>query len=83
MSAPRPTLRPGNGPKMKLSPEDIERAVYLRDVKKLSMSEISGELGASPSTLYRRMPPRQTGPPNEQREDHAPSPAHGGEQAAG
>ncbi|WP_197431539.1 hypothetical protein [Dietzia sp. DQ12-45-1b] len=46
------------GPKMKLSAEDIERAVC--DVKKLSMSEISGKLAVSPATLYRRMPARST-----------------------
>ncbi|MCT2061245.1 hypothetical protein [Dietzia cinnamea] len=45
---------------MKLSAEDIERAVYLRDVKKLSMSEISGKLAVSPATLYRRMPAPST-----------------------
>ena len=48
------------GPKLKLGAEDIERAVYLRDVKKLSMAEISDKLGVSPATLYRRIPPRPT-----------------------
>lgn len=48
------------GPKVKLSAEDIERAVYLRDVKKLSMSEISGKLGVYPATLYCRMPAPST-----------------------
>ena len=46
------------GPKLKLSPEDIDRAVYLRDVKKLSMTEIATKLKVSPATLYRRLPPR-------------------------
>lgn len=46
---------------MKLSPEDIDRAVYLRDVKKLSMAEIATKLEVSPATLYRRLPPRDTG----------------------
>lgn len=53
------------GPKMKLGAEDIERAVYLRDVKKLSMSEISSKLRVSPATLYRRIPPRPKGQSNE------------------
>ena len=48
------------GPKMKLSPEDIDRAVYLRDVRKLSMAEVAAKLEASPATLYRRLPPRPT-----------------------
>ena len=48
------------GPKMKLGPEDIDRAVYLRDVKKLSMAEVAAKLEVSPATLYRRLPPRPT-----------------------
>jgi len=55
------------GPKMKLSVEDIERAVYLRDVKNLSMAEVSAKIGVSPATLYRRLPGRpsdRTGSPN-------------------
>lgn len=48
------------GPKMKLSPEDIDRAVYLRDVRKLSMAEVAAKLEVSPATLYRRLPPRPT-----------------------
>lgn len=46
------------GPKMKLGAEDIERAVYLRDIKKLSMSEAAEKVGVSVATLYRRIPPR-------------------------
>lgn len=49
------------GPKMKLSPEDIDRAVYLRDVKKLSMSEVAAKMRVSAATLYRRLP-RRPGP---------------------
>lgn len=48
------------GPKMKLSAEDIERAVYLRDVKKRPMAEIAEKVDVSPATLYRRLPPRDT-----------------------
>lgn len=54
------------GPKMKLSAEDIERAVYLRDVKGISMAEISGKLGVSPATLYRRIPPRSASEQDEE-----------------
>ena len=50
---------------MTLGAEDIERAVYLRDVKKLSMWEMFGEHGISPVTLYRRIPPRPKGRSNE------------------
>lgn len=50
---------------MKLGAEDIERAVCLRDVKKLSMWEMSGELGISLATLYCRIPPRPKGRSNE------------------
>ena len=46
------------GPKMKLTAEDIDRAVYLRDIKKLSMSEVADKIGVSVATLYRRLPPR-------------------------
>lgn len=46
------------GPKMKLNVEGIERAVYLRDVKGLSMKEISDKTGVSVATLYRRLPAR-------------------------
>lgn len=46
------------GPKKKLSDEDIERAVYLRDIKKLSMSKVAEKVGVSVATLYRRIPPR-------------------------
>ena len=46
------------GPKMKLSAEDVDRAVYLRDVKQLSMTEISEKIGVSVATLYRRLPTR-------------------------
>lgn len=52
------------GPKTKLSDEDIERAVYLRDVKKLSMSEVSEKVGVSVATLYRRLPSRGDASPN-------------------
>lgn len=46
------------GPKMKLTAEDIDRAVYLRDIKHLPMSEVADKLGVSVATLYRRLPPR-------------------------
>ena len=45
---------------MKLAAEDIGRAINLRDVKKLSMSELSGKLEPSPATLYRRDRRRRT-----------------------
>lgn len=46
------------GPKMKLGADDVDRAVYLRDVKGLSMAEISDKTGVSVATLYRRLPAR-------------------------
>lgn len=46
------------GPKMKLTDEDIDRAVYLRDIKNLSMSEVAEKVGVSVATLYRRLPGR-------------------------
>lgn len=46
------------GPKPKLDADDVERAVYLRDVKGLSMAEISDKTGVSVATLYRRLPAR-------------------------
>lgn len=53
------------GPKMKLGAEDIERAVYLRDIKNLSMSEVAEKVGVSVATLYRRMPSRSSGETDE------------------
>lgn len=50
------------GPKKKLSAEDIDRAVYLRDVKGLSMSEVAEKVKVSVATLYRRLPPRTPTP---------------------
>lgn len=47
------------GPKKKLTAEDIDRAVYLRDVKQLPMSEVAEKVRVSVATLYRRMPPRE------------------------
>lgn len=55
------------GPKKKLTPEDIERAVYLRDIKQLPMSQIAEKLGVSVATLYRRIPPRPAEEPTEER----------------
>lgn len=52
------------GPKMKLTTEDIERAVYLRDIKGLSMSEVAEKVNVSVATLYRRMPTRPSAPPH-------------------
>lgn len=46
------------GPKMKLTAEGVDRAVYLRDVKKLSMSEVAAKMHVSVATLYRRLPAR-------------------------
>lgn len=46
------------GPKMKLTAEDVDRAVYLRDVKNLSMSEVAAKMRVSVATLYRRLPRR-------------------------
>ena len=50
------------GPKMKLTAEDIDRAIYLRDIKHLPMSEVADKLGVSVATLYRRLPPRPVVP---------------------
>lgn len=43
------------GPQPKLGVDDVERGVP-RDVKELSMVEISDKTGVSVSTLYRRIP---------------------------
>lgn len=56
------------GPKMKLTAEDIDRAIYLRDIKHLPMSEVADKLGVSVATLYRRLPPRpDEGPTTQER----------------
>lgn len=69
------------GPKMKLSADDLEHAVYLRDVKGLSMAEISDKTGVSVATLYRRMPPRPVRPPEEQWSDPDHLPDSSGKQS--
>ena len=54
------------GPKVKLRTEDVERAVYLRDVKKLPMSEVAAKVGVSVATLYRHLPSRPSEATDEQ-----------------